>query len=47
MLTRTTKETGAYCGRCFEKLSDSEFLFDLEGVNVMKATIARRVEGKR
>ena len=39
MLSKTSKNTGSYCARCFEKLNDYEFLFDIEGVNVMKATI--------
>lgn len=40
MLTQTTKQTGSYCTKCFERLNDNEFLFDLEGVKVMKARIS-------
>lgn len=39
MLTETTKETGSYCTRCFERLNDNEFLFDIEGIKVMKAKL--------
>ena len=39
MLTHTTKITGSYCHRCFEKINSNEFLFDIEGVNIMKTTI--------
>ena len=39
MLTKTTKMTGSYITDGFTKINDREFLFDNEGVNVMKATI--------
>ena len=39
MLTSKTKITGSYCTRCFRKLNDDEFLFDLEGTRIMKARI--------
>jgi hypothetical protein len=39
MLSETTKETGSYCGLSFTKVGDQEFLYDIEGVVVMKATI--------
>ena len=38
-LTQTTKLTGSYCTKCFTKLNDAEFLFDIQGVKVMKAEI--------
>ena len=41
MLTQTTRETGSYRPKCFVKVSDTEFLFDLEGVRIMKASISK------
>lgn len=41
MLSSSTKKTGSYCTRCFRKLNEDEFIFDIEGVNVMKATIKK------
>jgi len=39
MLSKTTKETGSYIPGFFEKISDNEFLFDIVGSKLMKATI--------